>query len=110
MAALPVWALHLGTSARLPNRARAFNAPRSFLSPRAARVVIALAVLSATLLRFAGLSWGLPTQQRHYPLHPDEPIVALAVLRLDPLSLQLNPGMFNYGSLSLYLDRLVLDA
>lgn len=79
-------------------------------SPSTARGAVALAVLFAALLRISGLGWGLPTPQRHYPLHPDEPIIALAVLRIDPLNLQFNPEMFNYGSLSLFLDRLVLDA
>jgi 4-amino-4-deoxy-L-arabinose transferase-like glycosyltransferase len=85
--------------------------PAAHLSqPRTACAALGLALLIAGLLRISGLGWGLPTPQRHYPLHPDEPIVALAVLRIDLLNLQLNPGMFNYGSLSLYLDRLALDA
>jgi hypothetical protein len=86
------------------------SAARPLASPGAARGVIALSALIAALLRVSGLDWGLPTPARHYPLHPDEPIIALAVLRVDPLNLQSNPGMFNYGTLSLYLDRLVLDA
>jgi hypothetical protein len=61
-------------------------------------------------LRAVGLGWGLPQPGREYPYHPDEPELAIAVLRVDFGALQLSPRFFNYGSLSIYLDRLAVVA
>ncbi len=73
------------------------------------RGLVPVALLIGLALRVAGLGWGLPAAGRGYPYHPDEPVVALATLRIDFGALQLSPRMFNYGSLSLYLDRLAIN-
>ena len=75
---------------------------------KVASCIIVLAV--AVAFRMVGLGWGLPRTGRNYPYHPDEPVVALAALQVDFAHLQLSPRMFNYGSLSPYLDRLAVDA
>jgi hypothetical protein len=79
------------------------------VSARSASWMVTLAVLLSLALRVAGLGWGLPGPGRNYPYHPDEPLLALAVLRVDFQAVQLNPHFFNYGSLCIYLDRLAVD-
>ena len=64
----------------------------------------------AVLARLAGLSWGLPDRHRYYPYHPDEPVLAMAVWQVNFAALQLSPHFFNYGSLTIYLDRIAVDA
>jgi 4-amino-4-deoxy-L-arabinose transferase-like glycosyltransferase len=74
------------------------------------RVAFVLLVLGLAVgLRAVGLEWGLPTAGRDYPYHPDEPVVALATLQIDLAAGRLTPGMYNYGSLCLFLDRLAVD-
>ena len=73
-------------------------------------LLLAAAVLLGLLVRVAGLGWGLPRPGRDYPYHPDEPLLALAALRVEFGALQLSPRFYHYGSLSIYLDRLGVDA
>ena len=56
-----------------------------------------LIVFIGALLRFFKLDWG-----NGYFFHPDEYHLAAAVSRLS-FPEQLNPGLFSYGSLSVYL-------
>jgi dolichyl-phosphate-mannose-protein mannosyltransferase len=73
-------------------------------------ILLLVTVILGLALRTLGLGWGLPQPEREYPYHPDEPEMALAVLRVDFAALQLSPRFFNYGSLSIYLDRLAVNA
>ncbi len=59
--------------------------------------LLALILLMAILLRFGGISWGLP-----YHFHPDEWNMAAAVARLSWQN-RLNPEFFAYGQFPLYL-------
>lgn len=54
-------------------------------------------------LRILGLGWGLPSQDRLWSLHPDEPIVWGYSQQLDPARLDFDPGFYNYGTLYLSL-------
>jgi len=74
------------------------------LRPDSARsaVLLAAILLGALLLRLIGLHWGIPGDEFHFPLHPDEQTnlgAPLTMLR----SGDLNPHFFNYGSLHSYL-------
>jgi hypothetical protein len=60
----------------------------------------------ALALRILGIGWGLPSEQRHWSLHPDEPVVLAAASRLEPWAGKLDPGFYNYGTLPLTLFRL----
>ncbi|HEX8835195.1 MAG TPA: phospholipid carrier-dependent glycosyltransferase, partial [Abditibacteriaceae bacterium] len=57
----------------------------------------------ALALRLAGLTWGLPTAERWYSLHPDERQIAIAVAGLDFFGGDFNPDFYNYPSLAIYL-------
>ncbi|MCW5937462.1 MAG: glycosyltransferase family 39 protein [Fimbriimonadaceae bacterium] len=70
----------------------------------ASPLLIGLAVFFfAFVLRAAGIGWGTPYEQRHWSLHPDEPVVALFASQVDPLSGDLVPTAYNYGTLYLSL-------
>ncbi|MCW5939425.1 MAG: glycosyltransferase family 39 protein [Fimbriimonadaceae bacterium] len=74
--------------------------------------LIAVAVgvfLVAFLLRLPGLGWGLPTAERHWSLHPDEPVVLAYSQQVQPLALDFVPGFYNYGTLGLTLNRMATD-
>ena len=60
--------------------------------------------LFALTLRIWGVTWALPDASRAFSFHPDESIVVGASLRVNPLLLLLDPGFYNYGSLSLLLN------
>src|SRR5688572_26444859 len=62
--------------------------------------------LLALVVRFIGLKWGLPTEQRWYSYHPDERDIAAAVFQLDFFSGDFNPNFYNYPSLFIYLTYL----
>jgi hypothetical protein len=82
------------------------TANRSFLdSPRALPIFIALAAL---LLRLWGIGWGLPNDQRLFSYHPDESVVVSYSLAVNPLALKVDPNFYNYGSLSLLINGLVI--
>jgi 4-amino-4-deoxy-L-arabinose transferase-like glycosyltransferase len=73
-------------------------------------LLVFAAVILGLALRTLGLGWGLPQPSREYPYHPDEPVLAVAALQVDFGALQLSPRFFHYGSLSIYLDRLAVNA
>jgi len=58
----------------------------------------------ALALRLSGIAWGLPDAGRAFSWHPDETVVVSASLRTNPLLLLLDPGFYNYGSLSLLIN------
>lgn len=74
------------------------------------RAALPAIVLLAVVLRLWGIAWGLPDAGRLFSYHPDETTVVAFALALDPLAGRLDPGFYNYGSLSLLLDALVLRA
>jgi hypothetical protein len=70
--------------------------------PRRFGLLLGLAVfLVALVLRAIGIGWGLPTDERHWSLHPDEPVVWLYAQQIDPASGDFTPGFYNYGTLYL---------
>lgn len=67
-----------------------------------------LLVLALALgLRCAGLEWGLPGPRHADSYHPDEGTVYSHAARIATTG-DLNPHFFNYGSLPLMIDALVL--
>jgi 4-amino-4-deoxy-L-arabinose transferase-like glycosyltransferase len=67
----------------------------ALLPPAGARLVLVLIGLAAVVLRFSGLSWGLP-----YPLHPDENVILARVATMSWGNL--NPGFFMYPGFFIY--------
>ncbi len=63
----------------------------------------------ALLIRWAGIDWGLPNADRHWSLHPDEPVVFAYSQRVEPAKLDFTPGFYNYGTLYLTLNRVAAD-
>lgn len=61
--------------------------------------------MSALGLRLTGIGWGLPTSERAWSLHPDEPIVLLYSTQVEPARLDFDPDFYNYGTLPLTLNR-----
>lgn len=59
----------------------------------------------AFLIRLLGIGWGLPSAERHWSLHPDEPVVLAAANRLEPWVGKLDPGFYNYGTFPLSVFR-----
>ena len=64
----------------------------------------------ALLLRVWGIAWALPNASRLFSYHPDESVVVSFSLRLNPFLLLLDPGFYNYGSLSLLVNAAFLHA
>lgn len=79
--------------------------PRSF--PTALLPVLGICAL-ALLLRLWGIGWALPNAARFFSYHPDESVVVLYSLVVNPFLLLLDPGFYNYGSLSLLLNGAVI--
>jgi YYY domain-containing protein len=71
---------------------------------RSTLLVLAIVVFAAAA-RLTQIAW-----DQHHFFHPDERAVAGAVMRLSFKPLQLNPQFFAYGSLPIYLDKLVTSA
>jgi len=70
---------------------------------RRTRVWIAVWLfLISLLIRCIGIGWGLPNENRHQSLHPDELITAAAAYS-NPY---FKPGFYNYGSLYLTVLKL----
>jgi 4-amino-4-deoxy-L-arabinose transferase-like glycosyltransferase len=80
------------------------NVPRV----RKALLLPLLIVLGALALRLWGIRWALPNADRWFSYHPDESVVVGASLTVNPLLLLLDPGFYNYGSLSLLLNGLFI--
>lgn len=74
------------------------------------RYVPLLLVLFALALRLWGITWALPDKTRFYSYHVDESVVVGHALDMDPLAGKLDPNFYNYGSLTLLLDGLVIHA
>ena len=60
-------------------------------------------LLLALALRVWGLGWGLPSATHYFSYHPDESMVLLHAMSMNPLRGELLPHFYNYGSLQLYL-------
>jgi len=60
-------------------------------------------LIIALILRFVGIQWGLPNALHINTYHPDELDVVNWALGMDSLNGKLLPGVYNYGSLQLYL-------
>ena len=71
--------------------------------------VIAVIILAAAL-RLWGIEWGLPTARHYFSYHPDETLVLLAAMKVNPLAGALDPGFYNYGSLYIYLVNIAMFA
>jgi 4-amino-4-deoxy-L-arabinose transferase-like glycosyltransferase len=65
--------------------------------------------LFALLLRLWGIGWALPNSGRYFSYHPDESVVTMYSMQVHPLLFLLDPGFYNYGSLSLLLNGLFID-
>lgn len=69
---------------------------------------IFLIVVAALALRLWGIDWALPNASRAFSFHPDESVVTGYALALNPFAGRLDPGFYNYGSLSLLLDSIAI--
>lgn len=70
--------------------------------PRRFGLALGFAVFAVALaIRAIGIGWGLPNDQRHWSLHPDEPVVWLYAQQIDVASGDFTPGFYNYGTLYL---------
>lgn len=97
-----------GTKAQRPTLIGRWRAPGG--RGAAGVVVVTLSLfLLALLPRLVGLGWALPDASRHYPYHPDEPVLMQAIANIRFQDLQLSPRFFNYGSLYLYFCRAAID-
>jgi 4-amino-4-deoxy-L-arabinose transferase-like glycosyltransferase len=65
-------------------------------------------LLVAFGLRLWGIGWGLPNATRLFSYHPDESMVVGASLTINPFAFQLDPGLYNYGSLALILNSFAI--
>lgn len=75
-----------------------------------AKYVPLLLVMLALLLRLYGITWALPDKTRFYSYHPDESVVVGHSLDVNPLTGKVDPGFYNYGSLSLLLNGAIIHA
>ncbi len=66
-----------------------------------------LLVVMAGTLGGLGLGWGLPSDAHVHSFHPDEQAVVAAARSLDWSDLQLDPGFYNHGTLSITAVSLV---
>lgn len=80
----------------------------SVVTARVRLAAPALVVLLALGLRLWGITWAVPDSDRFFSYHPDETVVVRASLRVDPLRGDLDPGFYNYGSLALLTNSLLL--
>jgi hypothetical protein len=79
--------------------------PRTTLSLSPFLLVI---LVLALVLRVWGISWALPDVNHLFSYHVDETVVVTYSRTVNPLLLHLDPGFYNYGSLSLLLNGLVI--
>lgn len=70
---------------------------------------VALITLAAALLRLWGIRWGLPDALHRFTYHPDEIFQVGAMLRLDPIRLQFDPGFYNYPSFYMNLGSVAMQ-
>ncbi|MFN7171624.1 MAG: ArnT family glycosyltransferase [Fimbriimonadaceae bacterium] len=63
----------------------------------------------ALLIRLLAINWGLPGETFHFGFHPDEFVNWRYAIEIDPLQLDFDPGFYNYGSLYLFILRLITD-
>ena len=89
-----------------PNRIS--NPTASPPAPLPLRYAPLLIIFVALLLRLWGIGWALPNEARLFSYHPDESVVVGVSERLNPFLLLVEPGFYNYGSLSLLLNAAVL--
>ncbi len=55
----------------------------------------------AFLIRFVGIDWGLPNNDRRWSYHPDEPVNLMYARQISVGKGDLYPGFYNYGTLYL---------
>lgn len=65
-------------------------------------------IVLATLLRFAGLRWGLPNHLHSYSYHPDEFLTLGAAFGSIYMGRSILPRFYNYPSLYIYLAALAI--
>ena len=73
-----------------------------------ARYAPLLVFAVALALRLYGITWALPDRDRAFSYHPDESVVVGYSLVVNPLLGRLDPGFYNYGSLSLLLNSIFI--
>ena len=74
-------------------------------------VALACILALAIALRVIGLRWGLPNELHSYSYHPDEFLTVGASAKMAGLvdgHRTINPGLYNYPSLYLYLTSLAM--
>lgn len=76
--------------------------------PRPLPYISLLIVAFALALRLWGVGWALPNTTRFFSYHPDESVVVGVSQALNPFLLLVEPGFYNYGSLSLLLNAAVI--
>ncbi len=85
------------------------TAPQKKLaSPISSVVFLVLILILALGLRLWGIGWALPNAGRWFSYHVDESVVVTYSRTVNPLLLLLDPGFYNYGSLSLLLNGLFI--
>lgn len=93
-----------------PAPTESLTKPRTRADPSPAKYIPLLLVLFALALRLWGITWALPDATRYYSYHVDESVVVGHALDLDPLAGRIEPNFYNYGSLPLLLDGMVIHA
>lgn len=77
---------------------------------KTALTIGAVVFLLAFGLRLLGIGWGLPSAQRAFSLHPDEPInILYSQQGIEPARLDFSPSFYNYGTLYLTATRVASD-
>ncbi len=71
-------------------------------------VVLGLIVAAAAFLRLWGIRWGLPNALHDYSYHPDEFLTVGSAFGSIYLLHSLNPRLYNYPSLYIYLSALAI--
>lgn len=80
-------------------------------NPIILRMLLILIILLAFGIRFYGIKWGLPLEDRfHYSFHPDERKKLNVVMGMSLSKLDLNPNWFLKGTLQFYVIGAALKA
>jgi 4-amino-4-deoxy-L-arabinose transferase-like glycosyltransferase len=76
---------------------------------RIERATLAVIMLAALVLRFAGLRWGLPNAAHMFSYHPDE-VPLLGPVWYMLMSGDWDPHFYNYGTCYVYLVAIIAKA
>ncbi len=82
--------------------------PQRLAAARLFAFGVALVLLLAAFLRLWGAGWGLPSAMHYFSYHPDENVVLMAAMRVNPLAGVFDPGFYNYGSLYIYFTSFAI--